>query len=1260
MRVYLESSDKKLTLNGPTTIDVWPNADLTSGVVLDLTAPGAQVAFSASVSLNAVSKISLKLPSPSTDYKYSYDANTNTVTVTKNGATYAVLPVIGNKDTTYTTSTIDFGDRIAAARVTKVANGNYDVQLAPVADTVPPEFSSAVADNTTLTLNYSDLSNLKALTSVSPAAFSVVGGVDGKVPNPVISATIPASSKNVVLTLTNPISISNGQNVTVSYTPPAQDPIQDESGNKALSFTAKPVSFDTIAPVFSSANVNDKRLEIFYTEANLLSKSVAPANAFTVTNAGQINPVSAVDVDPTAKKVILTLANGVVGGQTVTLSYLDPSFDNDEKAVQDVAGNDAASFSNQLVVNNTPTDVTPPVLSSAIVSGNTMTLSYSEANLLNALAPASAFAVKVDNVSNAVSALNVDPVAKTVALTLTTPVTFKQNVTVSYTDPTAGNDTNALQDVAGNDAASVTDFSVTNNTPDTTPPVLVTTGGAKVESNLLTLQFDDKDSLNEMQTAPVTAFSVKTGATAATAVVDDPVTKVIVSPASKTVTLVLANPVINNNLAVVTYTDPTVGNDQYALQDVSGNDVATFTATSSASTTVDKIAPVYSSASINGNKLTISYTDTNALSLTTAPMSAFEVKSGAAAASLTANPVTGISVDQASNKVTLTLTNAVKSTDTVTLAYTDPSTSDDLNAIQDVYGNDAVTFAAKTAVLPTATTNTDKFTNDTPVAVAADTTPPAFSSATVNGSNLVITYTEPSSLSSAALDPTKFTIAGSSGVTVSSAAVDTINNKVTLLLSKPVLSSETVTVSIAANTIKDSLNNILTTADSTKSVTNLTQADVTAPTLSTAVVADSTVTLTFSELLNTTTSGLTTVGNYTVKVNGATDTVTAVTPASNSTTTTLTLGLASPVPYGSSVTLTFASTLIADPSGNTLINNAPNGILLNNTTAAKSGKIVTSIGTDDEAHGVYVQSDGKIVVSGSSDGNFALARYTAVGSLDTSLNTTGKVSTSFGANEIGRAMAVQSSDGKIVLAGYIQDATSQDFAAVRYTTASVLDTSFNTTAGYVKTDVNNSSSDIGNAVAIDTTGNIIVAGTASNDFAVVRYTSAGVLDTSFDTDGKTTTDIGSSTTDSANAVAIQNDGKIVVAGTSNGDFALVRYNSDGSLDTSFGVGGKKTTDIGSSTTDAANAVAIQNDGKIVVAGTSDGNFALARYNYNGSLDTTFGTTGIVTTDIGSTTDVAYGITVQSDGKILLTGVSSGDFAVVRYAATGGLDTTFGA
>ena len=220
------------------------------------------------------------------------------------------------------------------------------------------------------------------------------------------------------------------------------------------------------------------------------------------------------------------------------------------------------------------------------------------------------------------------------------------------------------------------------------------------------------------------------------------------------------------------------------------------------------------------------------------------------------------------------------------------------------------------------------------------------------------------------------------------------------------------------------------------------------------------------------------------------------------------------------------------------------------------------------AYAVAIQSDGKIVAAGESTDNFAVVRYTTAGVLDTTFSTDGKVTTAIGSREdAAYAVAVQS-DGKIVAAGKGDSGTAQedpnaDFAVVRYTTAGALDNGFSTD-GKVITDIGTNSVDEARAVAIQSDGKIVVAGSSGGDFAVVRYTTAGALDTTFSTDGKVTTDIGTNSVDWATAVAIQSDGKIVVAGyvgdiEDGGEFAVVRYNTDGSLDTTFGGDGKVTT-----------------------------------------------------------------------------------------------------
>jgi uncharacterized delta-60 repeat protein len=202
-------------------------------------------------------------------------------------------------------------------------------------------------------------------------------------------------------------------------------------------------------------------------------------------------------------------------------------------------------------------------------------------------------------------------------------------------------------------------------------------------------------------------------------------------------------------------------------------------------------------------------------------------------------------------------------------------------------------------------------------------------------------------------------------------------------------------------------------------------------------------------------------------------------------------------------------------------------------------------------------------------------------------------------------------------------------------------------------------------VALQDNGKIVVVGVGrgpnqSDDFALARYNPNGSLDTSFSGDGRQTTDFGEF--DYASGVALQGDGKIVAVGLTSGDFGVARYNPNGSLDTSFSGDGRQTTDFGG--LDGATGVALQGDGKIVVVGGAGGrfgDFALARYNPNGSLDTSFSGDGRQRT--GGDLYEATGVALQDNGKIVVVGVGRGpnqtdDFALARYNPNGSLDTRF--
>jgi uncharacterized delta-60 repeat protein len=324
-------------------------------------------------------------------------------------------------------------------------------------------------------------------------------------------------------------------------------------------------------------------------------------------------------------------------------------------------------------------------------------------------------------------------------------------------------------------------------------------------------------------------------------------------------------------------------------------------------------------------------------------------------------------------------------------------------------------------------------------------------------------------------------------------------------------------------------------------------------------------------------------------------------------------------------------------------------------------------GQNDWGLTTAVQPDGKILVAGSSGASAGIARYNIDGSLDATFNGGGVVVNN---SVFGQSLALQP-DGKIIVAGFAF-AGSYDFALLRFNVDGTLDSTFNGT-GRVLTDFGGTS-DIALQLIALPDGKILALGrnsvNSSYSLELARYNSDGSLDTTFNGTGKLVTNIGSD--GSGQCVAVQPDGRILVGGVShsNGfaDFEVARYHTDGSVDTSFGAAGKVVTDMGSNRPDEIGNLTVQSDGKILAVGTTDvdgtWNCAVVRYNPDGSLDSTFNETGKVSIDIGNhSNDAAYSVTVQPDGKIVIAGSSnangSSDFAVARLNPDGSLDTTFG-
>jgi uncharacterized delta-60 repeat protein len=361
------------------------------------------------------------------------------------------------------------------------------------------------------------------------------------------------------------------------------------------------------------------------------------------------------------------------------------------------------------------------------------------------------------------------------------------------------------------------------------------------------------------------------------------------------------------------------------------------------------------------------------------------------------------------------------------------------------------------------------------------------------------------------------------------------------------------------------------------------------------------------------------------------------------------------------------------------------------TSFSGDGKRTTGFPGDGgmaEGSSAALYGDGGIVVAGGAQQpghgeDFAVARFSSHGSLDTDFSSDGRRTTGFGnggSSDFANGVAVQR-DGRIVLVGFSTQPGGQDFAVARLDADGRLDTGFSSDGR--RTATFGSGLDQGRAVAIQRNGKIVVAGVSDqgskgDDFAVARFNPTGSLDTSFAGDGKRTFGfVNGSANDTGRAVAIQSDGKIVVGGQSaqgatGTDFAVARLTPSGGLDTSFSGDGKRTIHFTSGNGfDGASGVAVQGNGKIVLvgeAGTSTfagSQMALARLNPNGSPDDSFSGDGKRLAGFANPghTSEADAVALQRDGRIVVAGragedATGADFAAARFKTNGNLDTSF--
>ena len=369
---------------------------------------------------------------------------------------------------------------------------------------------------------------------------------------------------------------------------------------------------------------------------------------------------------------------------------------------------------------------------------------------------------------------------------------------------------------------------------------------------------------------------------------------------------------------------------------------------------------------------------------------------------------------------------------------------------------------------------------------------------------------------------------------------------------------------------------------------------------------------------------------------------------------------------------------IADPSVMAVTRFNPDGSLDHSFGTSGVAKVAFGFLSLNEAFAAALQADGNIVIGGftsqpAGSPSFALARFRSSGALDPGFGTGGVVQTDLGGHDWILALALQA-DGKILAAGMTGSITSHDFAVVRYLANGQVDKTFGT-AGKVVTDFSGREDRPG-AIAVQGDGKIVVAGysapsaatSVGSAVALVRYTPAGKLDSTFGSGGKELLHLGSQS--AAAALRVLSTGKLLVGGslfktTSNeNDFMLLRLNSSGTIDTTFGTAGVAVTNF--SRTDGIHGLAVLSNGKIVVGGeveatsfgSGDGAFGLARYTANGQLDETFGTNGKVVTKLGTKGSRCTSLAVQANGRILAAGHvfstipgSASAFGIARYVAS---------
>lgn len=333
------------------------------------------------------------------------------------------------------------------------------------------------------------------------------------------------------------------------------------------------------------------------------------------------------------------------------------------------------------------------------------------------------------------------------------------------------------------------------------------------------------------------------------------------------------------------------------------------------------------------------------------------------------------------------------------------------------------------------------------------------------------------------------------------------------------------------------------------------------------------------------------------------------------------------------------------------------------TSFNTNGRNTVSIGAlADSAYTMHVLTSGSVLAMGTSASNYVGGVQLLIdGSLDTSFATSGKLTASaIASGAANYASVVEEASQKISAVGDTYIIGIQKFLIARHTRSGTLDTSFSTDGSDLDLYTNTITAFYDFAQA--TNGKYLAVGSQGGtpDFIVARYLTDGSLDTSFKTNGLNITDFGGS--DIATCTVIQTDGLTVVGGYKSSNWLAARYLSDGTLDTSFATSGRATLNLSGNALDQLNDIQLDSNNRLVLGGRNNASFAMARLQSNGSFDTSFSTIGYVThTTVG--TSGAYTIISHPDGKTLLGGIdlllqNARRSCMLRLLSDGNLDTSF--